>query len=146
MKKLQEKLTKFIALKILRKKYIRTGKCKACGSCCKNIYIKHIDHLLKDEEEFEKLKKSYYFFNFLEVIEKEELGLVFSCTKLDAETGKCTAYNQRAVLCRTYPQEEVFMLGGIIPEHCGFSFEPIEKFEDVFSKVKKKKPKKFIEM
>jgi Fe-S-cluster containining protein len=142
MKKLYEKFKRFFVLKILRKKYQRVGKCKACGKCCKNIHIKHYDHLIKDEEEFENLKKLHYFFNFLEVIEKSDMGLVFACTKLHPETGKCTAYNKRAILCRTYPQEEIFMLGGIIAEECGFSFTPIETFEEVFANVKKKKVKK----
>ncbi len=31
------------------------------------------------------------------------------------------------------------MMGGIIAEECGFSFTPIESFEEVFSKVCKKK-------
>lgn len=143
MKEINEKLLKFIHSKILGRKYMRRGKCKSCGKCCTGIHIRHAKNFIKDEEEFEKLKKLHYFYNFLEIVEKNELGLVFACTKLDRETGKCTVYNQRAVLCRTYPQEDIFMLGGIISEECGFYFEPIHSFEEVFEKVSKKSKNEF---
>lgn len=146
IKNLHLKFIKFISLKILGKKYLRKGKCKACGKCCKGIHVRHSDHLIQDEKEFEELKKLHFFYNYLEVIEKNELGLVFACTKVHPETGKCTAYKQRALICRVYPQEELFMLGGHISEDCGFYFEPIQTFEEVFEKtlnkstVKIKKP------
>jgi len=137
-KNLHKKFKKFLALKILGKKYLRTGKCKACGKCCKEIYVRHSNDIIKDEEEFERLKGLHFFYNYLEVIDKNETGLVFACTKVHPDTGKCTAYKKRALLCRMYPEEEVFMMGGHISEECGFSFEPIQSFEEVFQKVVKK--------
>ncbi|NJL77439.1 MAG: hypothetical protein HC892_22790, partial [Saprospiraceae bacterium] len=71
-------------------------------------------------------------------MEKTEHGLVFECTKLDRETNRCSVYKTRSFICRAYPQEEIFMLGGEIGEHCGFKFTPIESFEEVMSKVRKK--------
>ena len=136
---LHEKAQKIIHSKILGRKYLRKGECKQCGKCCTEIHIRHSKNFIKDEEEFEKLKDLHYFYNFLEVVGKNEIGLIFACTKLDRETGKCTAYRQRAVLCRTYPQESIFMLGGIISEDCGYYFEPIHTFEEVFEKVSKRK-------
>lgn len=132
------KLLKFIYSTILGRKYLRKGKCKACGKCCTEIYIRHAKNFIKDEEEFERLKQLHYFYNYLEIVDKNDLGLIFACTKLDGETGKCTAYSSRAVICRTYPQEDIFMLGGYISEECGFYFEPINTFEEVFNKVTKK--------
>lgn len=137
-KKLHKSFKKFLSLKILGKKYLRTGKCKACGKCCKEIYVRHSDDIIKDEEEFKRLKGLHFFYNYLEIIDKNETGLVFACTKVHPETGKCTAYEKRALICRTYPQEEIFMMGGHISEECGFSFEPIQSFEEVFQKVSKK--------
>ncbi len=128
---------KFFASKILGKKYFRIGKCKACGKCCQGIYVRHFKHIIKDEEEFEKLKKWHFFYSYLEIVEKTELGLVFACTKVDPETGKCTVYKNRARICKVYPQEELFMMGGEISEGCGFSFIPIHSFEEVFEKVSK---------
>ena len=52
-----EGLRKFFLSKILRRKYYRTGKCKACGKCCTQIYVKHYKHVVSDEKEFENLLK-----------------------------------------------------------------------------------------
>lgn len=133
---LQSEFNKFFASKILGRKYIRTGKCKSCGRCCQRIYVRHSKNIIKNEEEFERLKPQHFFYGYLNVIDKDESGLVFECTKLNKETGKCTAYRHRALICRQYPMEEIFMMGGIITENCGFKFVPIESFEEVLNKVK----------
>jgi len=124
--------------KILGKKYIRVGKCKACGRCCQEIYVRHAKGIIKTEEEFEKLKPLHFFYSYLNIIDKTETGLVFECTKLDKSNGTCTVYNKRALICRQYPLEEVFMMGGTISEDCGFKFIPIKSFEEVLNKVKKR--------
>jgi uncharacterized protein len=130
-----EKIQKIVAYNILGRKYIRHGKCKACGRCCREIYVRHRRHVIMDEEEFEKLKNQHFFYSYLNVIDKNETGLVFECTKLDKITGKCTAYQRRALICRNYPQEEVFMMGGTISDDCGFNFIPIKSFGEVLNKV-----------
>ncbi|MEI7473170.1 MAG: YkgJ family cysteine cluster protein [bacterium] len=133
---------KFFASNVLGKKYIRTGKCKACGKCCDGINIKRAGKMLSDREEFEELKKQHYFYNFLNVVGESDFGLVFECKKLDKEKGICTAYHQRALLCREYPNEAIFMMGGTIGKNCGFEFTPIKTFDEVFSSIKKKSDKK----
>lgn len=135
LKNLHFEFKKFIAYKFLGKKYLRHGKCKACGKCCHGIHVRHSNNLIQDEEEFEKLKEQHYFYTFLEVVGKNDLGLIFACTKVHPETGKCTVYKQRALLCKTYPQEELFMMGGEISEECGYYFTPIKTFEEVFEQV-----------
>jgi len=128
-------IKKFYLLKILKKKYTRTGSCNACGRCCREIYVKHAGGIIQDEEEFERLKKAHWFYTYLSIINKTENGLVFECKKLDKEANKCTVYKNRALLCRMYPQEEIFMMGGEMSENCGYSFTPIESFQEVLKKV-----------
>ncbi|MDD3149255.1 MAG: YkgJ family cysteine cluster protein [Candidatus Gastranaerophilales bacterium] len=129
-------IRKFFA-KITGKKYVRIGSCKSCGRCCQSIYVRTASHIIKDEEEFEKLKNQHFFYTYLKVVDKNDTGLVFECTKLDKEKGICTAYKQRALLCRLYPQEEVFTMGGTISEDCGYKFIPVESFENILNKVQK---------
>ncbi len=131
------KIQKFYLSKILKKHYIRTGACKGCGKCCQQIYVRHAKNIINNEEEFEYLKTLHYFYNYLVVVGKDETGLVFECSKLDKTTGKCTAYNTRPLLCRQYPLEEIFMMGGGISEDCGYKFTPINSFEDIFNKLKR---------
>ena len=84
-----EKLKKFFYYKILHKNYWRTGKCKGCGQCCTHIYVKHFKHVLQDEKEFKRLQFLHKFYSDLEIIGKDELGLIFECKNLDKETKKC---------------------------------------------------------
>lgn len=130
------KLKKFYLSKILGRHYIRTGACKGCGRCCQQIYVRHAKNVISSEEEFEYLKTLHFFYGYLNIVGKDEIGLVFECSKLDKTTGKCTAYNKRPLLCRQYPLEEIFMMGGGISDDCGYKFTPINSFEEIFNKLK----------
>lgn len=132
------KLKKFFYKCILGKKYLRNGSCKGCGACCTHIYVKHQKGVVKTEDEFKKLRLLHPFYTYLEVIGEDETGLFFECTKLDKETKRCTIHKNRPGICRRYPQEEIFLLGGTLKEDCGYGFSPIDKFEDVLNKIKKK--------
>ena len=131
------KLRKWYYLYILRRKYYREGSCKACGRCCQKIYVKHT-HVIQTEEEFERLKKMHSFYTYLKVVGKDETGLVFECENLDKETKKCKIHKKRPGICRRYPQEELFAMGGTLAENCGYKLIPVESFEDVFLKVQKR--------
>ena len=136
-----KRLKKYFYLYILRRKYYRVGKCNACGRCCQKIYVKHKE-VIQTEEEFRKLQKLHPFYTYLTIIDKDETGLVFECMNLDKETNKCKIHKKRPGICRRYPQEELFMMGGNLAEHCGYKLEPIESFEEVFNKVQKQTKKK----
>ena len=74
-----KELKKFFLSKVLRRKYYRTGKCKACGKCCTQIYVKHYKHVVQDEKEFEKLQYLHRFYTYLKIIGKDDIGLIFEC-------------------------------------------------------------------
>ena len=125
----------------MKKHYYRTGKCKGCGQCCTHIYVKHFKHVLKDEEEFKKLQYLHKFYADLEIIDKDELGLVFECKNLDKKTKRCKIHFFRPGICRRYPQEELFEMGGTISETCGYKMVPIYEFKEVMEKVQKSQNK-----
>ena len=143
--KLFEKIKKFYHLKILRRRYYRHGECIQCGACCRNIYVRHHNNVIKTEEEFEKIKdwESYSFYHHINVIGKDDFGLIFECQKYDKEKRICTDHRKRPSICRNYPSEQIFSFGAQLQEGCGYSFEPIEKFNEVFSKVNQKPAKEF---
>ena len=128
-------LKRFFYIKILKRKYYRTGKCNECGRCCRKIYVKNFKHVIKDEKEFEKLQYIHRFYSYLKVIGKDETGLIFECTKLDAKTNKCTIHKSRPGICRRYPQEEMLSMGGELSEGCGYKLEPIIPFSEVLEKI-----------
>ena len=131
-------IKKFFHLKILRRKYYRVGHCNCCGRCCKNIYVKHGKGFISDEKLFNRLKPLHPFYFDLEIIGKDETGLLFACKNLDAETKMCKVHKRRAKICRDYPMEEILKMGGTLAEGCGYKFEPIEKFRDILDKAIKK--------
>lgn len=135
----KENVKKFFYLKILGRKYYRTGECARCGRCCKNIYVKHGKKFIDDENLFNRLKPLHSFYFDLEVVGKDEVGLLFKCKNLDEDLKICKIHSKRAKICRDYPMEEIFKMGGTLAEDCGYRFEPIEKFSDILSSVKKKK-------
>jgi len=137
-KNFRNKLKKFYWSKILGKKYYRTGKCNCCGSCCRKIYVQSAKGVIKDKNELEKLKLLHRFYTYLNVIGEDEIGLIFECTQLDTETNLCKIHDDRPDICRRYPQEEMFMMGGATCDDCGFKFEPIIPFEEVLQKTLKK--------
>lgn len=132
-----KKIKAWFYTKILGKKYYRSGKCKCCGRCCEKIYVKHGKNILVEEELFEKLKNLHNFYDELICVGKDETGLIFSCTNLDKESRKCKKHKGRAKICKDYPQEEIFMMGGSMGEDCGYKFTPIISFEEVLKKVEK---------
>lgn len=138
-----EKFKKWFLFKILKRKYYRTGKCKACGKCCTQIYVKHFKHVVNDEKEFEKLQYLHSFYANLKVIGKDEIGLIFECTNLDPETHKCKIHKTRPGICRRYPQEELFSMGGALSDDCGYKMVPIVPFSEVLADTQKKKSKVF---
>lgn len=141
---LTEKLRKFYHLQILKRRYYRFGKCVCCGACCENIYVRHNSKIIQTIDEFENIKKTdnYSFYQHIKVIDKDELGLIFACEKFDKEKRLCKDHKNRPSICKKYPSEEIFKMGAQLCSKCGFSFSPIEKFDEVLKKVSKN-PKNF---
>lgn len=127
-------IKKFIHTKILKRKYYRKGNCLGCGKCCKKIYVKTHNHVIQDEKEFEKLKLLHRFYTYLTIVDKDETGLVFSCSNLDEKTNLCKIHKKRPMICQRYPQEELFMMGGELSEDCGYKMVPIITFSEILDK------------
>lgn len=133
-----EKISDWFLKNILRRKYKRVGKCANCGACCSHIYVRHLKGVIKKEEEFKKLQLLHSFYMGLNIIGEDEIGLIFECSHLDKTTNLCTIHKKRPGICRRYPQEEIFEMGGCLSENCGYKLVPLEKFENVLEKTSKK--------
>lgn len=131
-------IKKLVHKYILRRKYYRIGQCNRCGMCCQRIYVRHKKSVVKTDEEFKKLKRLHPFYTYLEVIDKDDLGLVFKCNNFDKEKKICSIHNSRPGICRRYPSEQIFSMGAILSDDCGYSFTPIETFDEVLKHVKRK--------
>ena len=140
LNKIKEKIKRFYHLKILKRKYYRKGKCAQCGCCCENIYVRHHGNVIQNQEEFEKIKKTddYSFYKHITVTNKDDFGLVFSCDKFDKTNRLCTDHKNRPSICKNYPSEEIFSFGAQLQDKCGYKFEPIIPFSEVYEKISKK--------
>lgn len=128
---------KFIYKYILRRKYYRYGHCNRCGACCTKIYVNHKKGVIQSEDEFLKLKKLHPFYTYLEIVDKDKNGLVFKCNNFDKENRICKIHKKRPGICRRYPSEVILKMNGVMSENCGYTFKPIDTFEDVMNKLKK---------
>ena len=124
--------------KLIGRKYYKEGKCKGCGRCCENIYVNHgKSGFIKTEEEFFNLKRFNLFYNDLDIIGKDEFGLLFKCKNLDKKTMRCKIHWRRPLLCRKYPMEEIFKMGGILAPDCGYKLKPVNSFKEMLEKLTK---------
>ncbi len=131
-------LKKFFLKYILKRKYYRMGSCKGCGKCCENIYVNHgKSGFIKTEAEFNRLKLFHPFYRGLTPLGKDELGMLFKCEHLDLITKKCRIHFLRPFICRNYPMEEIFKLGGALSPDCGYKLIPVSSFKDVLKKLTK---------
>ena len=120
-------------IKILRARYKRTGSCKACGNCCKNIKLLFDGELIKTQELFEEGKKYNPAFKMLYINGRHENGaLRFSCIHL-GKNNKCKTYLIRPLTCWLYPfkQRERIPNSRKTREGCGFSYKPSISFTEV---------------
>ena len=128
----------------MRHKYYLTGKCNRCGACCQQIHVRHAKAVISDEQEFKELQSQHKFYSYLEVIGKDEDGLVFRCKNFDKDKHICKIHKFRPLICRKYPDEIIFSMGAELGENCGYKFVPIESFASVMKKIGKKTIKSYI--
>ncbi len=111
--------------------YNRTGSCNQCGQCCQHIYLTYRRQVIKNVDEFNRIKtlhaKEYGSF---QPIEQTATGVVFQCNALE-EDNRCGRYLNRPTFCRTYPTEDSLLQGGKLPSDCSYLFEIRHKFSQV---------------
>lgn len=105
------------------KKWKITGKCRQCGNCCREIYLKITPAQLQSPL-FTNLAIRWiswlFDFNLLR-IDYENHYLIFNCQHLTSE-GKCNHYFWRPNICRNYPLVDYFEKPKLLPG-CGFKAE-----------------------
>lgn len=132
MGKIMLEYVKFQVERLLSSKYIRKGKCKQCGNCCKNIVFYIGKNAVSTKEQFESLKKWSKSYNNFFVTGKDEQGvLLFTCKCLDSNN-KCKVYYLRSINCRLYPNPNKIFLanGGKLLDDCGYYFKADKEFKD----------------
>lgn len=129
---------KLLFKRITSSKFVLKGKCKKCGSCCKNIVFFIEEKPIQTEEQFDILKewnKSYHHFF---ISGKDDDGaLLFTCKSLD-ENNICKNYFFRSIKCRTYPyiKKDFILNGGRPLDGCGYYFSVDKNFASYLKQEK----------
>lgn len=128
-----------ILQKFLGPKYIRAGKCKQCGVCCRTITFKHNEKFITRVEDFDSLKNWQKRYNNFFISGKDKDGiLLFTCKWLTKEN-KCKYHWLRSWFCRAYPfvKTEFIARGGQTLDDCGFYYTASKSFDDIVKSYKK---------
>lgn len=123
-------------------KYVRKGKCKKCGACCRNILFSTKDGYIKSPELFKQMQNKYkYYRNFKisgTIKDKQDFqngALTFECKHI-SKANKCKIYFLRPLFCRKYPDvdKELIYNGVTMLDECGYYFDVDKKFDSYLKK------------
>ncbi len=110
------------------------GECKQCGDCCRSLMLIETHGVVRSRRYFRKLQKRSPFYRNMEIIGRDEAGiLIFSC-KLVGDDGRCTRYEERPDICREFPNIWMFRHGGRLDEDCGYKLQEKIDFKKVLQK------------
>jgi len=114
-------LTNFPKKLFFRTRWVLEGKCRQCGNCCREIYLKATPRQLSSKF-FADLAIAWisWIFDFILLrIDYDNHYLIFTC-KHRRSDGKCGNYFWRPNICRNYPLVDYFEEPKMLPD-CGFT-------------------------
>ncbi|NQT29407.1 MAG: hypothetical protein HQ596_02430 [Candidatus Saganbacteria bacterium] len=103
-----------------RTHWVLEGKCKQCGKCCEEIYLKITPRQLSSKL-FAKLAIWWitWLFDFILLkVDYDNHYLIFTC-KHRKPDGRCGNYFWRPNVCRNYPLVDYFDEPKVLPG-CGY--------------------------
>ena len=117
-------LTNFPKKILFKTNWVLEGKCKQCGTCCREIYLKITPRQLSSRF-FTGLaiKWTSWIFDFILLrIDYDNYYLIFTCKHRQPD-GRCGNYFWRPNICRNYPLVDYFEEPKTLPD-CGFRARP----------------------
>mgnify|MGYP001606063823 CR=1 FL=1 len=106
--------------KVLGSRWILTGKCQQCGTCCQQIVMTMTPAQVKSRF-FTDLSIRWisWLFGFqLQAVDEENCAIIFGCQHLTPDN-KCGNYRWRPNVCRNFPLVDYFAEPKLLP-NCGF--------------------------
>ncbi|MBF0275734.1 MAG: YkgJ family cysteine cluster protein [Nitrospinae bacterium] len=124
-------LYRYFFLQLSGKEVIVSGRCRQCGSCCKELSLDIDGEWIKSEKNFERLKSRYPEYDRMEITGRDSSGnLTFQCTWL-SEENMCKDHENRLEICDTFPNKELYIMGGKLPDGCGYKLQAGVPFNKV---------------
>lgn len=121
-------LFRWIYLRATHRQVIVEGRCLQCGVCCRELNLSRKSYWIRRKSDFEKLRAEYPGYERFRHIGYSMTGLMkFDCEYLTKE-GYCSDHENRPDLCRSYPEPDLYFMGGEIQPYCGYSFKIVPSF------------------
>lgn len=122
---------RFFRLKIQRKKVVVVGSCSMCGKCCQRISLEAGGRWLRRESDFERVLMNNPEYQRFTIVGRDSQGfLLFSCSWFTT-AGICREHNNRLDICRSYPDRDLYFIGGRMIKGCGYAFQEIVPFSTI---------------
>jgi uncharacterized protein len=130
-------LLRWIKLRLTGKQVIVAGECIQCGVCCRGLNLSRKSHWIRSEAEFERLAAALPEYRRFRHIGRTLTGLMkFDCECISKE-GFCSDYENRPDFCSSYPEPDLYFMGGEIPPYCGFEFRIVPSFRRILNREMK---------
>jgi hypothetical protein len=118
--------------------YFRIGRCRRCGSCCRDVALTVGGRKLTTQEEYESLvSEDERYRIFVQKGVDRDGALLFTCRRLD-DGNRCTVYSDRPQVCIDYPDPDLIRCGTDVIEGCGFFLVSPHDFHSVLKEEMKK--------
>lgn len=124
-------LWRLVMMKVRGKELIVTGACIGCGKCCSKINLEAHGRWLRSEQRFHEIVKSNGEFEKFQIIGHDPQGfLQFRCSWL-TEFNTCRDHDNRPALCREFPDKNLVLCGGKLPQGCGYAIDVVVPFKKI---------------
>ncbi len=128
-----------LKLKATGQSVIISGGCNQCGVCCRGISLDIDGKWIKSEASFNKLVSNNAAYGRMKVIGRDSTGyLLFACSWL-GEGNTCKDHENRLTICSSFPDKDLYSMGGKLPPGCGYKMVAGVPFNKVLEqKIKTK--------
>lgn len=127
--------------RLFGQRYMKLGRCRRCGGCCRDMRLIFADRIISTESEFDALIKEDQRYCRFKLLMKEDGTVAFTCDRINGEN-RCSDYENRPLACRMYPDpEQIFKHGCDAIDGCGFTILPIASFDEVLSEEMRRSPR-----
>lgn len=127
-----------LAMRVTGRELVRTGHCRCCSACCRQINLQIGGDWLKRTSQFEELAATEPRYRRFFITGKDQHGLLLFQCRLLGTDGTCQDYHNRLDLCRSFPTSSLILCGGTLPRSCGYAIGPAVPFERRLKQARKR--------
>lgn len=119
--------------RLLGQYYMRTGKCRGCGGCCRDMKLLYKNWKITEASDFAGLVAEDPLYERFQPKAHPDGAMTFTCRFIGSDN-RCSDYRNRPGACRDYPDPSLIQrFGGEMINGCGYRVFLLVSFSDVLS-------------